>query len=349
MNDETEPAPMQNASAPTENEPPETDFAPTPTPPSESMEMPSGQPDPGAFQNAARLLATLPRWRKARHRLYTIGLWGTLIPSFFLFRYLLGEDWWQGIYGFALIWIVFLLAYSKVWEWWTGKYRRAISVVLSANSETSVGPIIDACSLLLVTFQPWAPWAEVKRTLIDRLSRITSPDDDSLTDGQLSVLHAIVQGRHLFSSFGTASHVTLLNALVSLGDSRTVACLQELITGGGKFRRNEAVQTGARKYFVYLLTLMRQTRSEANQKVKELYSGSDKTRDDAVVRAAAQECLVRLQARLAAESLRASLLRSSEQTSLPGATLLRPATAAAESNPLGAAPARALGILTEPP
>ncbi|MCW3051774.1 MAG: hypothetical protein JWN14_944 [Chthonomonadales bacterium] len=324
---------MQNASAPTEKKPPEIGIVPIPTPLPEAVGIPAGQPDPQAFQNAARLLATLPRWRTARKRLYTIGLWGTLIPSFFLFRYLLGPDWWQGIYGFGLIWIVFLLAYSKGWEWWTGKYRRAISVVLSASSEPSVGPIIDACSLLLVTFQPWAPWAEVKRTLIDRLSRITSPNDDSLTDRQLNVLHDIVQGRHLFSAFDTASHVTILNALVSLGDSRTVACLQELITGGGKFRRNEAVQTGARKYFVYTLTLMRQTRSEADQKVKDLYSGSDKTRDDAVVRAAAQECLVRLQARLAAESQRASLLRSSEQTSLLGATLLRPATTAADSTP----------------
>jgi len=328
MSDNTRPITMRNESGPSEEKPPEVGIAPTPTDPPESIGIQTGPPDLQSFQNATRLLAGLPRWRKPRRRLYVLGLVVSPIPCFLLWHHLVGSEWWYSFTGLGLIWIAYVLAYLYLWDWLSGKYKRAISVVWKASAEPSIGAILDASCLLPITI---APWREFKHTLIERLGRVTSPNDDSLTDLQLGVLHDIVLGRHLPTSFDTASHVTLLNALVYLGDSRTVACLQELIAGGGKFRRNEAVQTGARKYLVYTLTLMKQTRSEANQKVKDLYSGSDKTRDDEVVRAAAQECLVRLQARLAAESQRASLLRSSDQTSLPSATLLRPTTTEADS------------------
>jgi RHS repeat-associated protein len=282
MRDETRHITMRNKSAPSEDKPPGGGIVPTPTVLSGPIGVQDGPPDPQSFQKATRLLARLPQWRKGRHRLYRFGLWISPIPSFLLWRYLIGPDWWQGVYGIGVVWIAYILAYVKLWEWLSVKYNRAISVVLNASAEPSVGPIIDACCLLAVP-------PEVKRALIDRLGRVTSPDDVSLTDLQITVLHEIVQGRRLPTSFDTASHCIILNALVYMGDARSVACLEELVGGGGKARENE------------------------------------------VVRATAQQCLVRLHARLAAESLRASLLRSSEQTSLHSATLLRPATTEADA------------------
>ncbi len=267
----------------------EVGIVPTPTVLSGTLSVREEPPDPEAFQQATRLLAGLSQRRKSRHRLYKFGMWGTLIPGCLLWHYLVGPEWWQGIYGFGLLWIPFILAYCKLWEWWSLKYRRAIAVVLSANAEPSLGPLIDACCLIVVSNSN--PLVAVKRALIERLECVTSPDDESLTVRQLSVLHDIVQGIYLPTGFNTNSLCIVLNALVYLGDTRTVASLEEIVAGGGEVREHE------------------------------------------VVRAEAQRCLVRLQARLAAESLRASLLRSSEQTSLHRATLLRPATTEADTTP----------------
>ena len=114
-------------------------------------------------------------------------------------------------------------------------------------------------------------------------------EGESLTDVQLTVLHDIVLGRHLPTSFDTDALCIILYAFVHLGDRRSEADLEKLVGEGGNVRDND------------------------------------------VVWAVAEECLVRLQARLAADSLRASLLRSSEQTSLHSAALLRPATTEADA------------------
>jgi hypothetical protein len=243
-------------------------------------------PNGPSFRKATRLLARLPQWRAVRLRLYLLGVWITPIPGFLFWRYLAGPEWWFQPMGIVALGIGYLLAYVCLWDWCSVKYKRAILVVLNASGEQSAGPMIDACCGLFVSS---GPWKEVKRALIERLARVTSPDDDSLTDVQLRVLHDIVQGRHLPRGFDTASLCIILNALVHLGDTRTVTCLQERVGGAGKACENETV------------------------------------------RATTQECLVRLQERLAAESLRASLLRSSEQISPSGATLLRSTTSKADA------------------
>jgi hypothetical protein len=328
MRDETRPTTMHNDSALSEEQSPVVGIVPTAMAFSGPLGVRNGPPDPPSVRSAIRLLAGLPQWRKTRRRLYNFGLLVSPIPSFLLCRYLVGPDWWQAPYVIAGAWIAYVLAYVSLWDWLSVKYKRAISVVLNASEEPLVGPMIDASCLLAVSY---GPWAEVKRALIDRLDHITSPDDDSLTDTQLAVLHDIVLGRQMPTSFNTASHIIILNALVHLGDTRTVACLEDLIGGGGKFRQKEGARATAQKRLANTFVLMGKTRSAAGLKVEELFREGGKTRDPAGVQATAQQCLVRLQARLAAESLCASLLRSSDRSASAEATLLRPATPAADA------------------
>ena len=170
MRDETRSTTMQNESALSEAKLLEVAAVLTPTDRSAPVGVRNGPLDPQAFQNAKRLLAGLPLWRKGRRRLYVSGLLVSPIASFLLWRYLVGPDWWQAPYGIAGVWIAYIFAYLCLWDRMSGKYKRAIPMVLSTSAEPSVGPIIDACCVLAVSH---GPWAEVKRALIDRLGRIT--------------------------------------------------------------------------------------------------------------------------------------------------------------------------------
>ena len=288
---------MRNNSTPSEDKPPEVGIVPTPTVLSGPLGVRDGPPDPQSFQKATRLLARLPPWRKGRRRLYQFGVLLTPISGILLWGYLTGPDWWQApISGPMVMMLAYMLTFVFLWDVMTVRYKRAISVVLNAGAETSIGPIIDASCLLPVSY---TQWAEVKRTLIDRLGRVTSPDDNSLTNVQLSVLHDIVLGRHLPTSFDTASHCIILNALVHMGDARTVACLEELSNGARNARDSDPVQAMARQYLVFYFRQMGRARSAGD--VEKLIGGPGKTRDHDVVRETAQQCLVRLQTRLAAQ------------------------------------------------
>ena len=124
MRDETSETTMRNEATPSEEKPPEAGIVPTSTVRSELIAARDVPPDPRAFRKATRLLARLPRWRKGRRRLYLFGVVVAPLPSFLLWRSLIGPDWWQGLSGIGVLMVVYFLAYYKLWDWWSVKYKR---------------------------------------------------------------------------------------------------------------------------------------------------------------------------------------------------------------------------------